>query len=176
MFLGKTCCLSEEKRLKEMSWSLVKRGIELFDDDELTPGSGSLKTKIDQGKTDTAASTHRHGIHRAAKHKKRIQLEKKAYQNQLVEKKVRNALKEYEKSRPVDCTKKNIKLLKKLDGKIARAHAEKINNHHEKNLKERITKSDWSERQKKKDKDASSSVFTDEDFEKMNDVWLRLNN
>ncbi|XP_064102751.1 uncharacterized protein LOC135212935 isoform X2 [Macrobrachium nipponense] len=159
-----------------MSWSLVKRGIELFDDDELTAGSGSLKNKIDQSKTDPTVSTHRHGIHRAAKHKKRIQLEKKAFHSQLVEKKVRNALKQYENSRPVDCTKKNIKLLKKLDEKVTKAHAEKITNHHEKNLKERITKSEWSERQKKKDKDAGSSVFTDEDFKKMNDVWLRLNN
>ncbi|XP_068242322.1 uncharacterized protein [Palaemon carinicauda] len=112
-----------------MSWSLVKRGLELFNDDELTTGSGDLKNKIDQHKKDTRVSTHRHGIQRAAKHKKRVQLEKKVFRNQLVERKVRNALKEYESSRPVDCTKKNIKLLKKLDGKISTAHAEKKWNH-----------------------------------------------
>lgn len=164
-----------------MSWSLVRRGLDLFgDEDELTQTSCN-SNKIDGGSTgkktrEKRVNTHRHGIQRAAKQKKRQQQQQKDIRNQIVQKQVTNALKDFKKKSSGDLTEKNIKLLRKIDGKINATHSKKIINYHEKTLEERITKSEWIERGKRKEEAASNaSVFTDEDFEKMNDIWLRLN-
>ncbi|KAK7073158.1 hypothetical protein SK128_012021 [Halocaridina rubra] len=159
-----------------MSWALVKRGLDLFDEDELRDSHGTLKKVRDGNKGKVKeVGTHRQGIKKASRQKKRAkQLERETH-NQLIQKQVANALKEYQKKAPGDRTEENLKLLKKFDGKLKQSYVKKITEQHSKTLEERITKSEWQERLKRKPAEGSTSVFSEEDFEKMNEIWLRLN-
>ncbi|XP_071527737.1 uncharacterized protein [Panulirus ornatus] len=157
-----------------MSWALVKRAQELLDED-LTKSSKPYKEANTSAKS-VDVSTNRHGIKKAAKQKKRAQQRKKEAKKQFIEKQVASAIDEYKKYAHRDHTDKNIKLLKRIDKmKTPSQYIEQISNHHIKELERKLPCRDHRQHQKgKKHAAKEASVFSDEDFEKMNEEWLRL--
>lgn len=155
-----------------MSWDLVHRGLELFDTDLAENSSW----KANGSAKPVNVSTNRHGIKKAAKQKQKAQTRRREVKAQLIQKQVTNAIAEYEKYTKIDCTNDNIKLLKKIDRKKAPTqYIEQVVNHHAKELERKGGVRDFDHQKKGKKRDMEeTSVFTDEDFEKMNEEWLRL--
>ncbi|XP_069180498.1 active regulator of SIRT1 [Procambarus clarkii] len=157
-----------------MSWSLVNRGLDLFDSD--LSDKSSCQSNVNGSAKSVNVSTQRHGIKKAAKQKQKAQARKKKASTQLIQKQVASALDEYKKYAHVDRTRDNIKFLKKIDKKRAPAeYIEQIASHHSKELDRKGGCPDLGQGQKSKKRGSEeASVFTDEDFEKMNKEWLRL--
>lgn len=158
-----------------MSWSLAKRGLELFEDELNNSGRGK-KSKGSSGSTKLGKSTLRQGVQRAAKQKKKNQQRNKQASQHLIQKQVPNALKKYAYSSPQDQTEDNLRLLRKIDRKQAPAqYLKQVAEHHDRELEKKKVKSeDFLNLDPKHKKTVSESVFTDEDFEKVNDKWLQL--
>merc|ERR1712179_539936 len=89
-----------------MSWTLAKRGLELFED-ELSSTGTTKKNKDLSGNSKFGKSTLKQGVQRAAKQKKRTIQKKKQERQHLIKKKVPNALKQYERLAPRDQTEDN---------------------------------------------------------------------
>ncbi|KAK8404427.1 hypothetical protein O3P69_007605 [Scylla paramamosain] len=150
-----------------MSWSLVNRGLELCEDqtasksrkvDAVTPGKGSRHQKEK----------------RAAKQRKIAKQKQQEIKSLFNQKQGVSALEKYRQSTPRDRTVDNIKLLKKIDRKrTPQEYVEKILSQHSKELERRGGTKEAPQTQGKK-KPQETSVFSDEDFEKMNKEWLKL--
>jgi len=158
-----------------MSWTLAKRGLELFED-ELSFTGSSKKSKSSSGSSKIGNSTLKQGVQRAAKQKKKNNQKQKQANQHLIQKKIPNALKQYERLAPRDKTEDNLKFLRKIDSKQAPAqYIKQITTHHEKELERKNGKSeDFLNLNVKNKKTETESVFTDEDFEKVNNEWLKL--
>ncbi|KAG7158352.1 uncharacterized protein LOC121878904 isoform X2 [Homarus americanus] len=158
-----------------MSWSLAKRGLELFDSD--LPEYSNTDKKTKGNRKSLELGTHRQGVRRAANQKRQSQLRDREAKNQLIQKQVVNVLDQYKNNARVDHTVDNIRLLKKIDKKrTPTEYIDQVTNHHLKELEKKVVDHDLVQRQKgnKKHGAGESSVFSDEDFEKMNEEWLRL--
>ncbi|XP_050736861.1 active regulator of SIRT1-like isoform X2 [Eriocheir sinensis] len=153
-----------------MSWSLVKRGLELCEEDQQATKSRKVEKKVTAGK----ASRHQREK-KAAKQRKigeqRQQEVKDLFSSQ---KQVTSALERYRQNVPKDRTLDNIKLLKKIDKKrTPKEYVEKVVSQHTKQLDRRGGVRELPQSQGKK-KPEETSVFSDEDFEKLNKEWLKL--
>ncbi|KAK3851727.1 hypothetical protein Pcinc_041643 [Petrolisthes cinctipes] len=158
-----------------MSWSLVNRGLELFDSD--LPDTGSGKKSEGKSKSDKV-ETQRHGVQKAARLRKQVQQKKTEAKKQLIQKQVASAIEEYSKNANIDRTKDNLKLLKKIDRKTAPTEfVSQILEHHNKELERKGVNRELAllgEKARRNKKEGETSVFSDEDFERLNKEWLRL--
>lgn len=153
-----------------MSWALVNRGLELFDCD--LPESSSQHKESGSNTKASSIHTQRHGYKRAAKQKKRAQQKQKEASKELIQKKVACVLEEYKKNVQTDQTADNLKLLKKIDKRRApEKYTNQVKQQHSKELDRKTVNRDSLPGKKTTEE---KSVFTEEDFEKFNEEWLRL--
>lgn len=151
-----------------MSWSLVKRGLELCEEDQTVSKSRKVE-KVTPGK----GSRHQKEK-RAAKQRKIAEQKQQEIKTLFSQKQSVSALDKYKQNTPKDRTKDNIKLLKKIDRKrTPQEYVEKILSQHSKQLERREGTKEAAQTKGKK-KPQETSVFSDEDFEKMNKEWLKL--
>jgi len=161
-----------------MSWTLAKRGLELFEDElSFTSKSKAKKSKTSIGSSKLGNSTLKQGVQRVAKQKKKNKQRQKQASLHLIQKKVPNALKQYELSAPRDKTEDNLKLLRKIDRKQAPAqYIKQITTHHERELEKKVISEDFLNLKSKNKKTETESIFTDEDFERITNEGLKLYN
>lgn len=153
-----------------MSWSLVNRGLELCEEDQQVSKSRKVDKKVTTGKD----SRHQREK-RAAKQKKIAKQRQQEVKNLFSQKQVVSALEKYQQNAPRDRTLDNIKLLKKIDKKrTPQEYVEKILSQHSKQLERRGGTQELEQAQGKNKPQKETSVFSDEDFEKMNKEWLKL--
>ncbi|XP_045124758.1 active regulator of SIRT1-like [Portunus trituberculatus] len=152
-----------------MSWSLVKRGLELCEEDQTVASKSRKVDKLTPGKGSRHQKEKRAAKQRKIAKQKELEIKSLFNQKQGV-----SALDKYRQNTPKDRTTDNIKLLKKIDRKrTPQEYVEKILSQHSKELERRGGTKEAAQTQGKK-KPEETTVFSDEDFEKMNKEWLKL--
>ncbi|KAG0719343.1 hypothetical protein GWK47_050673 [Chionoecetes opilio] len=153
-----------------MSWSLVNRGLDLCEDQQTVSKSRKVDKQVLAGK----GSRHQREK-RAAKQRKVAEQRQQQLKSLLGQRQGVSALEKYHQNAPKDRTLENIKLLKKIDRKCTPLeYVDKILNQHSKQLERRAAAREAGQGQGKNKPQKETSVFSDEDFERMNKEWLKL--